>query len=238
MKKIVSCLVIFVSGALSAFSIPKSIPKPTADFKGFDIESISLRDINFIFDVEVYNPYPVGLKLDGVEFVFFVENNQFFKTSTSKGLKISAKSRKMNQFRVNIKYEDIIKIVKAYSKKDYLNCKIDMAVLIPLPDLPGLPENIRFDYSVKTEIPAIKPTVNVANFKIKNPSQKDIEAALAKARKKASAESVAGMLSDLFKGKNPQQIIDPSSLDLPISVDFDILLKNETAHKLKFNSIN
>lgn len=238
MKKIAILSLIIFSAALSAFSLPKSLPKPTADFKGFDIESISLRDINFLFDVEIKNPYPVGLKLDGVEFTFFVENNQFFKTTTSKGLKIAAKGKKINQFRVNVKYEDIIKIVKAYSKKDYLNCKIDMAILIPLPDISGLPENIRFDYSVNTQIPAIKPTISIANFKVKKPSTAEIAAELAKKKKEASAEKVAGMFADILSGKKADQIIDPSSLDLPITVDFDILLKNETAHKLAFNSIN
>ncbi|HOU83829.1 MAG TPA: LEA type 2 family protein [Spirochaetota bacterium] len=238
MKKTAILSLIIFSAALSAFTIPKSLPKPTADFKGFDIESISLRDINFLFDVEIKNPYPVGLKLDGVEFTFFVENNQFFKTTTSKGLKISAKGKKLNQFRVNVKYEDIIKIVKAYSKKDYLNCKIDMAILIPLPDISGLPENIRFDYSVNTQIPAIKPTISIANFKVQKPSTAEIAAELAKKKKQASAEKVAGMFADILSGKKTDQVIDPASLDLPITVDFDILLKNETAHKLVFNSIN
>ena len=46
------------------------------------------------------------------------------------------------------------------------------------------------------------------------------------------------MFADILSGKKADQIIDPASLDLPITVDFDILLKNETAHKLVFNSIN
>jgi LEA14-like dessication related protein len=238
-KALFGALLFFTASPLLAISLPSMVPKPTAELKSFDIESISLRDINFIFNVEIYNPYIVELKLRDVIFTFFVEGNQFFKTSTGKGLSIKAKGRKINTFRVNVKYEDIIKIVKDYSRKDILNCRSDVKIVIPLPKIKPLPESIDFDYSVKMQLPAIKPKVSVARFRVTKPSIEDITAELKRQRKALSPDTVAGMFGDIFSGKKPASLpIDPASLDIPITVDFDIVLKNETAHRLSFSDLN
>jgi LEA14-like dessication related protein len=69
-------------------TMPKGTKKPEAKIIKTDIDSLSLRDITLVFDVEISNPYPVELKLDGIIFDVKVENKQLFKTETSKGLKI------------------------------------------------------------------------------------------------------------------------------------------------------
>lgn len=225
--------------SLAAFTLPGIVPKPTATLKNFDIESISLRDVNFLFDFDIKNPYPVKLKLDSVKFTFFVENNQLFSTQTGKGLSIKAKESAVNSFKVNLKYEDVINVIKNYAQKDMLDCRIDVSIVIPLPDIQPLPKNITFDYSVNTKIPAVKPNVSIANFKVKKPSVDEIKAALIKKRSEISANDVADMFSGIFSGKAAKKnVINPASIDIPIDVDFDILLKNETKNKLLFKNLD
>ena len=236
MKRTVVILMIIMI-AVTASALPK-ISKPSAAIRKFDIDSISLRDITFLFDIEISNPYPLKLKLDAVDFTFYVEKNQFFKTSTSQGLSIKALGKKTNQLKVNIKYEDIMRILKAYGEKDYLDCQIRVAIAIPLPDFPALPERIILNYDLATRIPAIKPNVNVANFVIKPPTTSDVSTALAKAKKKADAGRIASMFGDIIAGKKTEQIIKPEELGLPIDVSFDIVLKNETKAKLLFKDLN
>ena len=91
MKRFIALfMIIMFAMAASAFPKPFKPPKPGATIKKFDIDSISLRDITFLFDIEISNPYPLKLKLDSVDFTFYVEKNQFFKTRTSGGLQQSA----------------------------------------------------------------------------------------------------------------------------------------------------
>jgi LEA14-like dessication related protein len=243
MKKQIIALVIIACSITPVFSLSFGkteikIPTPTAKLKKVEIEKISLRDIDFIFFIEIKNPYPVKLKLDDVMFTFFVENKQFFKTNTRNGLGIRAKDKKITEFRVNIKYLDIINIVKDYSKKDYLDCRSDVRLVIPLPKMKALPENITFDFSANTTLPAVKPKISIAKFKVQKPSLAEITSALSKQKKKVSATDVTDMFSDILSGKPSKNIINPSSIDIPIKVDFDIVLKNETAHKLLFNNLN
>ena len=236
MKRL-SVFLIIICLVSVASALPKP-PKPKAKITRFDIDSLSLRDITFLFDVEITNPYPLKLKLDSVDFTFYVEKNQFFKTSTSRGLSINAWGSKTNQLKVNIKYEDIMRVFKAYGEKEYLDCQIHVAIAIPLPDIKGLPENIVLDYDLATRIPAIKPHVSVNDFTIRPPSTAEVSAALARSRKKADAGKIASMFGDIIAGKKTEQIIDPATLDLPIDVNFNIILKNETKAKLLFSNLN
>ncbi|MBN1501288.1 MAG: LEA type 2 family protein [Spirochaetes bacterium] len=241
-KHILIIILLFVSiTPIFSLTIGKKeikIPTPTAELKKVEIEKISLRDIDFIFYIEISNPYPIKLNLDDVMFTFFVEDKQFFKTNTRNGLGIKAKNKKITEFRVNIKYMDIINIVKDYSKKEYLDCRSDVRLVIPLPKMSGLPKNITFDFSAKNTLPAVKPKISIAQFKVQKPSLAQITDALNKQKKKANASDISDMFADILSGKPAKKIIDPASLDIPIKIDFDIVLQNETAHKLIFNNLN
>ncbi len=241
MKKVILSILIIASyyPAASAGFFKKKFPKPTASIEKFDIESISLRDITFLFDVGIYNPYPVNLKLKDIKLTFFVENKQLFRTNTARGFTIKKKRKAFTRFRVNLIYSDIIKIIKAYSKKDYLNCVTDVVIVIPLPKFPGLPKSVSFRYKLRKKIPAIKPTVRIANFKVKKPSLKEVDMALKKSAKKLKdPKKVFGMFNDILSGRKPKKVINPSDIDLKLKVKFDIVLKNDTKAKLRFNKLN
>jgi len=233
-----------ISASASAFELPDSIggykiPKPTAEIVNFDIDSISLTDITLLFDVEISNPYPVKLSLSRVESTFFVEQKQFFKTSTDK-LKIKAKGKETTRLFVNLKYADMANIVKDYKDKDYLECVVNMVVVIPLPkSVSKLAKDVTFKFNLKKNVPAIKPEINIANFTVIKPSLEDIEAAIKKAQKKnLNAGAIKDMFGAIIDGKNPAKVIDPSDLDLKLKVNFDVVMKNKTKAAIFFNDLN
>jgi len=218
------------------------IPKPTATIKNFDIASITLRDITFLFNVTVKNPYPIALKLQGVKLKFSVEGKQFFETETSKGFSVKAKGSADNIFTVNLKYSDIIAILKDYSQKEYLNTVIDTEIIIPMPkeiQTPMIPKSFSFKYSLSKKIPALKPNVSIANFSIAQPTLSEVASALRKSGKQnVDADKTLGMFSDIISGKKPEKVIDPASIDLKLKVNFDIELNNDSKAKLSFSSLN
>jgi LEA14-like dessication related protein len=242
MKKIILLMYVMVIGGFYPASALKfDIPKPSATIKDFDISAITLRDVTFLFNVTVKNPYPVPLKLQGVKLKFSVEGKQFFETETSKGFKIKAKGEADNKFTVNIKYADIIAILKDYSQKEFLQTTIDTEIIVPVPDVvktPLLPEQFSFKYSLSKRIPALKPHVSVVRFKVVEPSIDEVKTALKKAGKNVDPKKAAGMIGDILAGKKPEQIVDPASLDLKIRVNFDIELRNESKSKLSFSSLD
>ncbi|MBN2402169.1 MAG: hypothetical protein JXN64_07195 [Spirochaetes bacterium] len=227
-----------------AFEVPDriagfSIPRPSAEIAKFDISSISLSDITFLFDVAITNPYPVKLKLSTVKTVFFVENKQFFNAETNR-LKIKPKGTEITRIFVNVKYADMAGIVKDYKNKDSLDCLIDMVIVLPLPkSVQSLAEDVTFKFKLNKLVPTIKPEIHIANFNVIKPTKRDIETALKlSAKKNLNADSVKKMFEALIDGKDTAKIIDPSELDLKLKVNFDIIMKNKTKANLYFKDLN
>jgi LEA14-like dessication related protein len=221
------------------FSLVKGIKLPEVSIKDFDIKGISLKDIDFLFDIEIKNPYPLGLKLAKVDFKVDVEKKQLFSTSTTSGFTVKARGTAVTPLVLNLEYAKIAGIVKDYKEKEYLVCDISGELHIPLPKLPGLPGTFKFPFKVSKKIPAIKPSVAIHNFKVKAPSMADIQAAIRQSGRNLDADKIFGAIGSMIKGKsiNPKEL-GLADLDLKMDVNFDIKLKNDTRAKLLFNNLN
>jgi LEA14-like dessication related protein len=209
--------------------------EPKAELKRFEVAGLSLRDITFLFEVDVKNPYPVSLPIDGMGFDFSVEGAKVFSAASVGGFSVPASGSKSNAFTVTLTYEDVIRVVREYTSKEYLRTVIDGRLSIPLPNLPGLPKSYTFDWSLQKMIPAIKPRIAVRDFKVVPPTQDQIRKALLEAGRSLDAGTVLGALQNILSGKKPAaSVIDPSQLDLPLSVAFTIELANEAKAALSF----
>jgi LEA14-like dessication related protein len=220
-------------------ALTAQVPKPTAKVTRFDIEAISLRDVTFLFDVSVKNPYPLDISLEAMRLTFFVEGQQVVQVETAKGFKVKAKGEKTSRFLATLRYEQVMAAIKNYAEKDYLNTLVKTEIVLPLPKLPGLPPRITFDYDFKSKIPAIKPRIEIARFKVEQPSAESIARALKKAgRDPANQQAAAQAFKDVLAGKHPKGSLQPKDLDLPLTVSFDIELTNETRAPLRFAGLD
>ncbi|MFC1504054.1 LEA type 2 family protein [Spirochaetota bacterium] len=228
----------FIIISCASLNLQDIIEKPKATIEKTTIDSMTLRDITFLFTVKISNPYPVGITLKDMIINFSIEGNQFFKTSTGKGLKIASRGSEVSDFKVNIKYADIIKIVKAYNEKDILETVIDAEIIIPLPKFVKTQDSISFTYQLKKNIPAIKPKISIKNFSVKTPELAEVKEALIKTGKKSiSPENVLAMFKGITEGKSVKEVIKPEDIDVKFKVGFDIELKNEARSKLVFRNL-
>jgi hypothetical protein len=71
----VGLLLASLGASLWAFDLPNpgNLPKPTAEVKRFQLEAISLRDVTFLFELAVKNPYPIEISFKGMTLAFTVE---------------------------------------------------------------------------------------------------------------------------------------------------------------------
>jgi|GEM_PF-254544 len=223
--------------------VSEKIPKPAATLEKFDIKKISLRDITFTFDIGVSNPYPVAINLDGILLDFSVEKNRLFHTSTSKGFKVNARGKAVNSFDITLTYESIIKLIRDYNSHDYLDCVIDITVIIPIPKtIQAIPESVKLAFKIDQKIPAIKPRISITKFAVTGPTAKDIEEAIKKSTrenvKKADPAKVKRMFDSLIGGKPVETpVVNIDDLDLKFKVTFDINLENQAKAPLKFNAL-
>lgn len=225
----------------AAFLAAIDIPKPSAEVRSFRLEAMSLRDVTFRIELAVKNPYPVGLSFDGMTLSFTVEGSKVFTAATRGGFKVGARSEKSNSFDVKLAYDAIIKLVKDYVGKDWLDTVVDGTLVIPIPKVPGLvglPPNVSFAYRFERKIPAIKPRVAVVGFSVKPPTQAQVASAIAKAGKKADPGKALGAFRSVLEGKKPDSaIIDPADIDVPLTVSFTIEVANEAKGPLSFDKL-
>ena len=236
MKRVaVTLLFVAITAGLWAFDFPK----PSAEITRFQVEAISLRDVTFLFDLTVKNPYPLKIAFDGVTLDFTVEGAEVFGVESQGGFSVGAKSTKTNTFTVTLAYDSIIKLVKDYISKEWLDTVIDGTLVIPLPRMPGLPRNVTFKYKFQKKIPAIKPKVDVVDFSVLPPTAEQVKAALIEAGRKTDPRKALGVFRDVLAGRKPAEpIIDPADLDVPLTVQFTIAVRNEAKGPIAFDSLH
>jgi LEA14-like dessication related protein len=221
-----AALSLAASAPLLALSIPDSIPKPTAEVTEFSLEAITLRDVTFKFVLSVKNPYPVALSFDGMTLNFTVEGAKVMSVASQGGFSVKAKGQKSNAFTVKLSYESIIKLVKNYVAKDWLNTVVDGTLVIPIPRIPGLgvlPKDLTFTYRFEKRIPAIKPRVAIVDFTVQPPTREQIAKAAAAQGKKVDADR-----------KPKEKLVDPTELDVPLTVSYTICVDNEAKGPISF----
>ncbi len=219
--------------------------RPSAQIENVDIIKITFRDITFLFDVRISNPYPLGINLAGVNMDLHIEKRPFLKTSAARGLKIPAEKSRNNQFTLNLKYSEIMRLIRAYQSKDYLDVTIKGNILINLPrvNIRGFPRVWSVPFKLSRKIPAIKPTIDIKNFTVRMPEKKDVALSLKKAGKEmVQPEKVINYLDMVFskKKKSAKDImkeVAPKDLDLKLKVKFDIELENKTRAHLNFKKL-
>lgn len=214
-------------------------PKPTAEISSFSLERIGLRDLDFAFELTVKNPYPVDLSFSGMSLDFSVEGAQVFQTKSRGGFTVGANRTAANSFIVTLRYEDVIRVVRDYLEKDWLETQITGKLTLPLPDLGGLPREISFDYRLSHKIPAVKPRVEIRDFAIAAPSEKEIAAALAAAGRNIAVAEAAGFLRGIVQGRPsaapPFRLQD---IDVPFTLSYTLAVVNEAEAPLDFGALD
>jgi hypothetical protein len=82
--------------ALAGPLVAAGIPKPSATLTKFEVAAISLRDVTFLFELSVQNPYPLALSFGGMTLAFAVEGTQVFTASSQGGFSVPANGSKSN----------------------------------------------------------------------------------------------------------------------------------------------
>jgi len=65
-----------------------SFPTPAATLTRSEVSSISLRDVTFLFELTVKNPYPVPLSFSGMNLAFKVEGARVFTAQSQGGFSV------------------------------------------------------------------------------------------------------------------------------------------------------
>lgn len=191
--------------------------------------------MTMLFFLEIENPYPVTLYLDSIQSQIYIDTFSLFSLESKDTLKLPKNSKTLKTFAVSITYEQLIKAVNEYYNKDSIMMSIKGTIAFSLPPSIQIIDSISIPFTIKQEIPTIKPSIDIANFKIIPPSLSDLKNIV----KNINPLEIPSLYTDVQNFAQGKGIPDSiSKFDIPLSIAFDILIKNKTKAMLTGKSLN
>ena len=211
--------------------------------------------MTIILDVEINNPYPFEINLNGVRLGFYNANKQIMLSKIDEKISLKTSRATIQKVELKLLFDDIYKIVKNYKSSPTFPIRVDSQILVSSPikgfdmsltkniEIEG--ENIVLKDSATIEIPSIAPTLSISKVELSMPTSREIQNALISSSINKSSKDVEGMLKNLIGKTSGNQSVqnqsnimeDLKGLDLPIGVNFELLLKNSGGAEMVLNKL-
>jgi LEA14-like dessication related protein len=146
-------------------SVKSVFEEPKVNFQDFKITDIDFTSITTAFNFKVTNPNPIGIRVDGFEYRFIIEENEFLSGNNPNSVGLAAKGESFISIPIALKYIEVYEAVTALAKnkgsipytiagKFFFNTPIGK---IPIP------------FSKSGELPVLKmPKIDVENIYLEN----------------------------------------------------------------------
>ncbi|MBV2120094.1 MAG: LEA type 2 family protein [Candidatus Thiodiazotropha sp. (ex Ctena orbiculata)] len=146
--------------------------QPTGEVKGVKLSGLDLRGIDLLFDVEVDNPNPVAISLDGLDYDLKLLNRSFLKGQQSMGMSLAADGKSQVKLPVRMEFEHLLKHYSELSKRDDVPYQLDLGLGIDVPLL----GRVRLPMSYQGRLPVPKlPDVRVSRIDVQRLSLQAID---------------------------------------------------------------
>lgn len=151
-----------------------SIQKPTVSVENVRVSSISLSDIELLFDVQIENPNPLSLSLATYNYDFQINSNSFVKGNQELNTQIAANGINTVSVPVTFTFHELYNTFSSLRSEDEAGYALLGTVEVDLPVL-GL---VEVPIEKEGKFPVVKiPTLSLAGVSVKNLSltRADIE---------------------------------------------------------------
>ncbi|MCG8016015.1 MAG: LEA type 2 family protein [Candidatus Thiodiazotropha sp. 'RUGA'] len=146
--------------------------QPSGEVKGVKLSGLDLRGIDLLFDVEVDNPNPVAISLDGLDYDLKLLNRSFLKGQQSMGMSLAADGKSQVKLPVRMEFERLLEHYSELSKRDDVPYQLDLGLGIDVPLL----GRVRLPMSYQGRLPVPKlPDVRVSRIDVQRLSLQAID---------------------------------------------------------------
>ncbi|MEW8282243.1 MAG: LEA type 2 family protein [Candidatus Thiodiazotropha taylori] len=146
--------------------------QPTGEVKGVKLSGLDLRGIDLLFDVEVDNPNPVAISLDGLDYDLKLLNRSFLKGQQSMGMSLAADGKSQVKLPVRMEFERLLQHYSELSNRDDVPYQLDLGLGIDVPLL----GRVRLPMSYQGRLPVPKlPDVRVSRIDVQRMSLQAID---------------------------------------------------------------
>jgi LEA14-like dessication related protein len=156
-------LVLLLAGCQSLQDMAGLTQKPSAHVVGASLRGLSLRNAVLLFDIEIANPYAVGLPLADLSFALGSGGKKLLEGSLQPSGSIPARGKQVIQVPVTVEFAPVLALLKGVKPGALLPYTADFRLRVDTP-VAGLLE-VPLSRSGELPIPAV-PEVEMAAFEI------------------------------------------------------------------------
>ena len=139
------------------------VKPPTVQFVGAKLTGLSFQDVDFMFDIQIQNQNPVGVKLAGFDYDFLVDGKSFLSGDQEEGVEIKAQGDHIVHLPVSLGFSNIYETFSGLKNEDSSTYQLKCGFSFNLPVLGP----VRVPVSTGGEIPMIKlPSVDLDGLKL------------------------------------------------------------------------
>jgi LEA14-like dessication related protein len=161
---------------------------PTAQMMGLKFENVKRGSVTLLFDVEINNPYAVGLPLTNLNYVLTSGANTFLQGSAELQTTVPASSKEIVSLPAKVNYKNMLKALKDASPGSKIPYKAELELSVNTPTS-GLIKLPTFGGEGELVLPKA-PTPKV------------------KVKKEPPNVSVGGRTPDVIFVPTPQEVVD------------------------------
>jgi len=158
----ISIVFVFILSCATLQQIAK-VQEPKVDVQNVRFTGMSFEAIDLVFDLNIENPNPIGAKLAGFDYDFFLNENSFLKGQQNTQIDIEALGQSSVEIPLTLNFKDIYNTYQSLKNQDSTVYKIACGLSFDLPILGPT----RIPVSKTGKLPMLKlPDVKMGSLKL------------------------------------------------------------------------
>jgi len=124
MKKILYLFIVllFIAGCSS---LQQLVQRPTVKVSGVDIVSANFDQVTLDFGLLIHNPNNFGIQMDGFDYNFVLEGNEFLKGNENRQIQILSQNNSTLKIPVTISFKELYNLVTNTKSLDTLSYHLE-----------------------------------------------------------------------------------------------------------------
>ena len=176
LRKIVTYFSLGCVLIMGCAALQEIIKPPTVDVESVNLRDLSFNEATLDFALAIYNPNPVGATLEGFDYSFVVEGNEFLKGDENRQLSLPSTGSSTIHIPVTVQFKELYDLIKSNKNQDTVGYSISGHFKPG-----GILSGFQVPFMKSGNLPAVKvPKVSLSGLKIKGLSftQVDLELGL------------------------------------------------------------